>query len=755
MSASPSTRPFTFGTLTLPSEVEQKAKVLCATLNLTSTELFCKWEAWALNHTLNNDTPTQADLDQLAIHIREKAVKAEAVISGTTPRSSTKRRTPSSGSVLHAAADIPASVNIDDFFNWVPEMGNTDSTSPRRKLDMDEDGAEDVEMKQPADWANENKNRQNIREDEVEDVDRNIKHDGMLPRKARFGNTAGNGPNNAGLDDNVDHIKLPDDDTRDETYARRAGSGRVEATHSTKVETVAGGSAAMLDESQASGTYVKTQSSSRVSKGSLQCRIAQSLPEDTRYMNDDIGTRVESMRTRVKTAGASILKRIADSRGMDSPPECVPHAFYVASPDVTWALGRIRVDLDDTDGVGAGRINAESVQLESIDGALVKLDLSRLATDKRPVFVAPGAVVVVEGVNVNGRCIDVHAIHDNCVHFVSDLPLASTNAAAGEHQPASEKMDGDDIPSGIAGNGDSIEEEKIDADKEKHKDDTMTKQQPVKLLKIIVAAGPFTTASNLQFEPLEDFLDVVCRERPDVAVLTGPFVDGRHALINEQLPASFDAVFEQRVLRKVMHASKRLGNTCKFIMIPSLDDVHHDFVAPQPAFQWPGSLQGEAMDLNISFVSNPSVIEWTDPEDNSIARVAITSLPAVTDVAADCICWNVDRFHAIAAHLVRQQSMYPVAPPTRNVPLDSTLLSDLGIPTHEDAPSVDLLLCPSRLKAFVRCVDEGVVVVNPGFVCRGSGGGTYADISLPLHRKDVQRSRSYNEENSEINVIRL
>ena len=60
----------------------------------------------------------------------------------------------------------------------------------------------------------------------------------------------------------------------------------------------------------------------------------------------------------------------------------------------------MRVKLDEVDGiVGAGRINKESVMLESTDRQLVKLNLNRIFEEKRHLFLAPGSIVVVDALD--------------------------------------------------------------------------------------------------------------------------------------------------------------------------------------------------------------------------------------------------------------------------------------------------------------------------------------------------------------------
>ena len=45
---------------------------------------------------------------------------------------------------------------------------------------------------------------------------------------------------------------------------------------------------------------------------------------------------------------------------------------------------------------------------------------------------------------------------------------------------------------------------------------------------MLVAAGPYTTTDNLDYQPLEDLMRVIAATKPDVAVLAGPFVDATH-----------------------------------------------------------------------------------------------------------------------------------------------------------------------------------------------------------------------------------
>jgi DNA polymerase alpha subunit B len=49
-----------------------------------------------------------------------------------------------------------------------------------------------------------------------------------------------------------------------------------------------------------------------------------------------------------------------------------------------------------------------------------------------------------------------------------------------------------------------------------------------KPLRIVTACGPFTTSNNVAYLPLNDLLQVVIDQKPDVLMLVGPFVDASH-----------------------------------------------------------------------------------------------------------------------------------------------------------------------------------------------------------------------------------
>lgn len=415
------------------------------------------------------------------------------------------------------------------------------------------------------------------------------------------------------------------------------------------------------------------------------------------YMSDSVGSIAASLRTRLQVVGARILaRRTANLNGAQDPARAPsPEAFHAASPTLVLAMGCVRVELDGE--AGMGRINSSSVVLESEDGHMVKLGLARLKSDGKPVFLNPGMIVVVEGINTNGRVFDVHAIHSDS----SPLPHPT-------HVPL---VDGATSP----------------------------------VARLAVAAGPYTLPGNLKYEPLDILLKTMLSSEPDVVVLLGPFVDSSHSLVNETLPVDFESLFQSRFLRRISDASQRSPGT-SFVLVPALGDVHHPIVCPQPA------LKPRSFDTGrgIHFVSNPCAVSITNGANSHAAVLGLSSLPAVLDMSSDSLCSESgDRLRAIASHMVHQWSFYPQFPASTGVPVDMSLANRLEFPEC----GLDVLISPSVLQPFAKCVDGDVVAVNPGMSVRGAkGGGAFAEISLPLHRESSELLKPRDRRGAPVNA---
>lgn len=228
------------------------------------------------------------------------------------------------------------------------------------------------------------------------------------------------------------------------------------------------------------------------------------------------------------------------------------HPVGTPSQSNVWVCGRICCES------GASKMNSTSVQLEGgrdSNGRRVHLDLSAL-----PAYALfPGQIVLVEGVNSTGRKMVAKRIVEGsvCAH-----------------------------PKSLPG--------------ELIKYHHSSKHQGGEPLKVFTAAGPFTTSDNLLYEPFEHLLGKTLQEKPDVLILIGPFVDVSQPLLaggdvhledgeGNAHSASYEMVFIEKIIRDGLNALFNTeqdfgGLPTQIILVPSLQDAHHEFVYPQPPF---------------------------------------------------------------------------------------------------------------------------------------------------------------------------
>ena len=223
------------------------------------------------------------------------------------------------------------------------------------------------------------------------------------------------------------------------------------------------------------------------------------------------------------------------------------------SPELVWVAGRICCEAPD------GKLNSSSVVIEGClddsNGVRMGLDLHEVPSYS----LFPGQVVLVHGVSADGKIFHAKRIIEGVARPHATSP-----------------------PSRLL---------------EYHHSELFQGGQPAR---IIVASGPFTTMQNLDYEPFEQLLNLVFDQRPDVLILLGPFVDSSHPqmkdgdiILNDETigehTASYEMVFVEKVVRDGL---QRLFNSetdddmipTHIIILPSLNDAHHEHVYPQPPF---------------------------------------------------------------------------------------------------------------------------------------------------------------------------
>ncbi|XP_029579879.1 DNA polymerase alpha subunit B [Salmo trutta] len=330
-----------------------------------------------------------------------------------------------------------------------------------------------------------------------------------------------------------------------------------------------------------------------------------------------------------------------------------------------------------------GKLNSQSVLLEAgpdQGGRQVPVDLSEL----RDYSLFPGQVVVMEGMNTSGRKFVASKLFEGV-----PLPFYST--------PIKQEMDMDipDVP---------------------------------EQLMVMVACGPYTPSDGLTFDPLVDLINVIARDRPDVCILLGPFVDSKHEQIEKSLVTeTFDAIFS-RCVGSIVEGTKGVG--CRLVFVPSQRDVHHHFIYPQPPFILPDLSKDDTK--RVTLVPDPCTLLIDG------VTFGLTSTDILFHMGAEEISCasGSDRFSRILKHMLTQRNYYPLYPPVEEVNMDYEKFQGYG----QMPLSPDVLIVPSELRFFIKDV-IGCVCVNPGRLTKGQVGGTYGRLLIQRSSPSIDGKR--------------
>jgi len=384
-----------------------------------------------------------------------------------------------------------------------------------------------------------------------------------------------------------------------------------------------------------------------------------------------------------------------------------------------------------------GRLNATSIVLEgsraSCGGARVNVDMTKMQqqnSQKRKTMeysLFPGQIVAVEGMNGTGRKITATKVKEGATHVSPVLTSVRTmkNYYYGNHNALS---------------GDS-------------------KEQPASL-KIISACGPFTTSHDMDYAPFIDLLNKVLEEKPDVVILTGPFVDTRQKAVQsgrltidveredgniDEIVASYEAVFADKITAVIEETLTE--SETDFVLVPSLEDATATCVYPQHPFQdrlpkggrvlnIPGADGLEFGSLGLHGLNKhyrngtPRVHCLSNPCTFRINELVfgVTSTDVLFHMSVEETNAHLppgSRLRRIAQHLVNQQSYYPLFPPNKSVNLDLKQQDGWKMPCKPD-----VLILPSKLAPFCSPILGSTVVINPGHLTKGTTGGTYATMEI-------------------------
>jgi len=167
------------------------------------------------------------------------------------------------------------------------------------------------------------------------------------------------------------------------------------------------------------------------------------------------------------------------------------------------------------------------------------------------------------------------------------------------------------------------------------------------------------------------------------------------------------------------------------LLVPSLRDVHHAPIYPQPPF--PSALPSRLAHLSrhMHFLPNPARFTL-----NGIT-IAGSSLDALMALSQQELASAVapgsqrpDRMSRLATHLLKQRHFVPLlpAPHDERNPLPVDVVASLQDTTLARRP--DIVLVPSDLAPFAKIVEGGVLCLNSGKLTRKQTGGNYALVTV-------------------------
>ncbi|KAK1760411.1 DNA polymerase [Echria macrotheca] len=372
------------------------------------------------------------------------------------------------------------------------------------------------------------------------------------------------------------------------------------------------------------------------------------------------------------------------------------------------AVGRIASDSPE------GKLNAASLVLETSrstgNAFRVPLDLKKL----KGYQFFPGQIVALRGSNTSGREFSATELLE-----IPLLPNAASDAAALEaHRDrlrgGPDAMDSDSDPSPLV---------------------------------VLYASGPYSADDNLDFEPLHTLCSRAADTYADALVLCGPFIDAEHPLIASgdfDLPDEFSQDPDTSTMATVFRAFispalNRLASanpSITILLVPSVRDVVNKHVS------WPQDAFPRSKDLGLPkqarIVGNPMTLSINE------AVLGISSQDVLMDLRQEELVGGrpltPDLLARVCRHLIEQRHYFPLFPPTDRARLPRTGTA-AGIPPGAvlDVSYLklgemvhvrpDVLVLPSALPPFAKVI-ESVLVINPGYLSKRRGAGTYAKMAL-------------------------
>jgi DNA polymerase alpha subunit B len=238
-------------------------------------------------------------------------------------------------------------------------------------------------------------------------------------------------------------------------------------------------------------------------------------------------------------------------------------------------------------------------------------------------------------------------------------------------------------------------------------------------LNVMIAAGPYTTDDNLDFEPLQEICQKAADSFADSLVLMGPFLDIEHPLLASgdfDLP-DIKGIDPDTVTLSIMFRhciSSHLARlaaavpSITIVMVPSVRDALSRHVS-WPQEQLPKKELG--LPKQVRMVSNPVTLSFNETVIGMCSHDVLSELRREEVIHGRPTEGNL--LTRLPKYLVEQRHFFPLFPPTAraNLPKPGTegamatgAMLDLPYMKLGEWWNVrpDILIVPSMLPPFVK-----------------------------------------------------
>ncbi|PVV00056.1 hypothetical protein BB559_000165 [Furculomyces boomerangus] len=273
---------------------------------------------------------------------------------------------------------------------------------------------------------------------------------------------------------------------------------------------------------------------------------------------------------------------------------------------------------------------------------------------------------------------------------------------------------------------------------------------------IIVASGPLTTSDGFEYLPLRDIAQVITNEKPHLAIIMGPFVSELQVRNTPNLELTPEQIFLQQVSPILNGITTSCPDT-KLVLVPSTDDICFPYACyPQPEIS-KAMVTALGIPQSAILLPNPAQIIVNG------CVICLNNADTLLSMSSSEINHGLDmnRMERLVLHMIEQRSLFPLDPPSQNVPvsyttclneskkidLENGYINLLDVKHMDDGNEKDggeyysplsIPFCPdifinaSQTKPFATDFKDAITTtfVNPGKLATGIRGGTFAKLNV-------------------------